>query len=195
MMKRKWLWGGVLLGFLVACGWPSGAVAQQTSKTPSLGAYARKQRAKRAENHPKPVKVFTNDNIPHSGPLSNVSPAMAQAATSAPSQGKPSAQEPAAGTHNEKYYHDQMKELQAEKAIHERELAVLQQKLGQGRMNYYNDPNKTLQQESTPKFNSDVDKLRKEIENKKKEIAKDQQAIDDLQQQCFREGCPPGWLR
>jgi superfamily II RNA helicase len=193
-MKRKWLWGAILLGFLTACGWPASAAAQ-TTQTPSLGEYARKLRAQRAEEHQKPVKVFTNDNIPHTGPLSNVTVPTPQPAKSAQTQQKPGAETQAAGTHGEKYYRDKMKELKDQKALHEAELAVLQQKIGQGQMQYYSDPNKTLQQESTPAFYSDVNKLRKEIDDKKAQIAKDQQAIDDLVQQCNREGCLPGWLR
>lgn len=172
--------------------------AAQTSRTPSLGEYARKQRAKRSGEHEKSVKVYTNDNIPHTGPLSSAKVAMPKETKSAkPGEETPSAVTGAAqsGAHNEKYYRDKLKDLEDQKQLHERELAVLEQKSGVTQTQYFSDPNKTLQQESTPAFYSDVNKLRDEIEAKKKQIAQDQQAIDDLHQQCMREGCPPGWLR
>jgi predicted negative regulator of RcsB-dependent stress response len=195
MMKRKWLWGGVLLGFLMAGGWPAWSAAQ-TSKTPSLGEYARKLKAQRAEEHLKPVKVYTNDNIPRSGALSTATAATPQPAKPAETEKAPSAETPAsASTHDEKYYRNKLKELQDQKELHERELAVLQQKVGVNQTQYFSDPNKTLQQESTPAFYSDVSKLREDIAAKKQQIDEDQQAIDKLHQQCMREGCSPGWLR
>jgi cell division protein FtsL len=43
--------------------------------------------------------------------------------------------------------------------------------------------------------NSDVNKLRDDIDKKKQQIADDDKAISDLEHQCQEEGCPPGWLR
>ena len=85
-----------------------------------------------------------------------------------------------------------MGELRSRLETHQRQLAVLTQKQAQGQMQYYGDPNKTLQQEFS---RSDINKRNDEITQKQQEIAADEQAIQDLQDQLRREGHPPGWLR
>jgi hypothetical protein len=97
--------------------------------------------------------------------------------------------------HDEKYYRESMSKLQARLETHRRQLGVLEQKLSQGSMVYNPDPQKTLEQESTPAFYSDLNKLRDEIATKKQESADDERAIDDLRDQLRREGGPSGWLR
>ncbi len=189
-MRRKWLWSGILLAFLTG---GAGLAWAAQSKTPSLGALARKLRAQQAQGQQKPVKVYTNDNIPKTGDLSTTTMGTSQASQQAENGNKET--ESTAGTHNEEYYRTKLKELQDQKEMHQRELAVLEQKIGVNQTQYFPDPTKTLQQESTPAFFSDQATLRKELEAKKKQIAEDQTAIDDLHAQCNREGCPPGWLR
>ena len=78
------------------------------------------------------------------------------------------------------------------KQLHERELAVLQQKLSQNQVQFYPDPNKSLLQEYT---RSDINKLQQDIDKKKWEIAGDDKALADLEDQLRREGGEPGWLR
>lgn len=97
--------------------------------------------------------------------------------------------------HDEKYYRDEMGNLQARLDTHRRQLSVLEQKLAQGDMQYYPDPQKTLEQTSTPSFRSDVNKLQDDIAKKKQDIADDERAIEDLRDQLRREGSPAGWLR
>ena len=79
--------------------------------------------------------------------------------------------------------------------LHQRQLAVLQQQLGLARVQYYPNPQKTLEQGSTPAFQTDVDKLRAKIGEKEKAIANDQEAMDDLQQELRQAGGDPGWIR
>ena len=88
-----------------------------------------------------------------------------------------------------------MSKLQDRLEIDQRELSVLEQKLGQNQMQYYPDPNKGLLQESGPTAMSDIHKLQDQIDKKKAEIAADQEAIDDLREQLRREGGDAGWLR
>jgi hypothetical protein len=173
---------------------------QDASKTPSLGDLAKKLRAERGEQAPKPAKVYTNDNIPRTGALSEVG-AAGEAAGAAKSQGNTAAageakngsqEKSASGAHDEKYYREKMQELQSQKEMHQRELDVLNQKLSLNQTQYYSDPNKTLNQEYS---RSDITKKQDEIEKKKQQIANDQKAIEDLEAQCQREGCPAGWLR
>jgi len=97
--------------------------------------------------------------------------------------------------HDENYYRGQMSKLRDRLDVDQRQLDVLQQKLGQNQMQYYPDPNKGLLQESGPTAMSDIHKLQDQIDKKKADVAADQKAIDDLQDQLRHEGGDPGWLR
>lgn len=85
-----------------------------------------------------------------------------------------------------------MSSLKAKLETHQRELGVLQQKLGQNKMQYYNDPNKSLQQQYS---RQDIDKLKSEIDAKQLDVDADNKAIDDLHDKLRHEGGDPGWLR
>lgn len=183
----------ILSVFFLAVSITSAGVAQaapQAAATASLGDIARKFRAERAQEVRKPTKVFTNDNLPAGPPGQGVSVSSAMA-PSPPAPTTPSAST-SSGGHDQKYYREKMNELRHRLELHERELNVLQQKLSQNQMQYYQDPNKTLQQEYT---RSDVTKLTGDLNKKKEEIAADQKAMEDLQDQLRREGGNPGWLR
>ena len=162
----------------------------------SLGDLARQLKSRRASER-KPTKVYTNDNLPTGPATSGVSVAAQMSlATEEPRAEEAESAEgstgESSGAHNEKYYRKTMSELRSRLEIHKRELAVLEQRLAQSTMQFYPDPNKTLQQEYS---RSDITKLQQDLEKKKQEIAADEQAIGDLQEQLRREGAPPGWLR
>jgi len=151
----------------------------------------------RAKSGKKPLKEFTNDNLPprpSGGAGLTVAASMsptsetgeeAQAGTSTTTEGSP-------GVHDEKYYRNAMRELRTRQEMHQRQLAVLEQKLSQNQMQFYADPQKTLEQEFS---RADVNKFTRQIEEKKQEIAADETAIEDLRDQLRREGGPSGWLR
>ena len=191
------------------------APAQNSTNSVPLGDLARQLKAQRAKSGEKP-KVFTNDDLATlspSGERSAASPAKSSSKTAKEAKsgekpatktsgneaGKESAKAPQAETgeqtHGEAYYHEHMSKLQDRLQIDQRELSVLEQKLGQNQMQYYPDPNKGLLQESGPTALSDIHKLQDQIEKKRAEIAADQEAIDDLREQLRREGGDAGWLR
>jgi len=123
---------------------------------PSLAELARKQRAERAkESNPRPT-TFTNDNLPrNSGGLSVVGPPPGEENTRASTgEGNSSA----AGLRR------RVADLQQQLDTHQRELNVLQQKLGQSRLQYYPNPNDTLHQEYS---REDIDRLTLAINQKK----------------------------
>jgi hypothetical protein len=152
---------------------------QPSTQEPSLGEKARQLKAQQAQPS-KPVRVFTNDDIPAgSGGVSVIGLG-------------PSSATPEAAEHNEHYYRKTMSELQAKLELDQRQLAVLQQELSINQMQYYPDPLKTLHQEYS---RSDINKLREEIEAKQQEIKSDEDAKSDLRTQLQREGGDPGWLR
>jgi hypothetical protein len=153
---------------------------QPSTDEPSLGEKARQLKAQQAQQS-KPVRVFTNDDIPAgSGGITVIG-----GASAAPPEGS-------AKEHGEHYYRKTMSELQAKLELDQRQLAVLQQELNINQLQYYPDPNKTLHQEYS---RSDINKLREEIEAKQQEIKSDEDAISDLRTQLQREGGDPGWLR
>lgn len=178
----------VSLALALVCVGSIAARADDNSSTasPSLGQLARQVKAQKAKDT-KPAKVFTNDNLEASAPLSTSTekaaevPAPPAATSSAP---------PA--PHHEEYFRAQMSKLKGQLETNQRELDVLQQKLGQNQMQYYDDPNKSLQQQYS---REDVNKLTDEINAKKEEVANDNKAIDDLRDQLRHEGGDPAWLR
>jgi hypothetical protein len=179
-----------------------------------LGDLARQLKAQRAKSGEKP-KVFTNDNLATLSPSPEHSAASPANAPTTPKEakaeeklaketsGNEAEKESAKATpvetgeekHGEDYYRGRMSKLQDRLEIHQRELDVLQQKLGQNQMMYYPDPNKGLLQQSGPTAMSDIYKLQDQIAKKKAEIAADQEAIEDLREQLRREGGDAGWLR
>jgi hypothetical protein len=179
-----------ILGLVLLCLAAVIGYSQQKSDTTdtSLGDIARGLKAQKAKQ-PKPVKVFTNDNIAgreEDAGIGATSPA--KSSTEAPPE---ISKAPAQG-HNEEYYRSRLSELQANLNTHKRELDVLQQKLGQNQVQYYSDPTKTLLQEYS---RGDINKLTADIDAKKQQIADDEKAIDDLHDQLRHEGGDPGWLR
>jgi hypothetical protein len=85
-----------------------------------------------------------------------------------------------------------MSELQANLDLHKRELSVLQQKLNLNQMQYYNDPQKALEQQYS---RDDINKRTAAVDAKKQQIADDEKAIEDLRDQLRRESGDPSWLR
>jgi predicted RNase H-like nuclease (RuvC/YqgF family) len=190
------------LALVLALGAATAPAQNSTSSVP-LGDLARQLKAQRAKSGEK-SKVFTNDSLATLSPSSPTTkegkpeekPAKGTAGSEAE---KESAKATPAKTgeeeHGEQYYRDRMSKLQDRLEIHQRELDVLQQKLGQSQMMYYPDPYKALLQESGPTAMSDIHKLQDQIAKKKAEIDEDQKAIEDLREQLRREGGDAGWLR
>ncbi len=162
---------------------------QKPDNDTSLGDIARQIKAQKAKE-PKPAKVFTNDNI--SAPADNASGVDVSSKEKGPANSTPEESGEHTKTHDAEYFRSQMSKLQDRLATDKRELDVLQQKLGQNQMQYYNDPNQSLLQQYS---RDDVDKLTADIDAKKQKVADDEKAIEDLHEQLRREGGDPGWLR
>lgn len=167
------------------------ASQDQTIAPPSLGDLARRVRAERSKET-KPVKVFTNADLPTAGGISVVgSPATRVVGQPGMEPLAEPGAEQAESEHGEAYYVRTMGKLEARLTMHQRELAVLQQKLNLAGPQFYTDPNKELMQQYS---RSDINKLSAEVDAKQQQIADDEQAIAGLRQQLQREGGDPGWL-
>ena len=88
-----------------------------------------------------------------------------------------------------------MGKLEERLELDQREVTILQQTLGQSQMMYYSDPVQGLLQSSGPTARSDINSRQDQIAKKQADVAADQAAIDDLQDELRREGGDPGWLR
>ncbi|TAM84765.1 MAG: hypothetical protein EPN47_01225 [Acidobacteria bacterium] len=170
------------------------ARAQESATVPSLGEIARQLKAERAKEKQKPVILYTNDNLPHveSLGIATVEPEE-RMKENAQATGKnvPTADE----ERDEKYFRSKVEKIRSQMELHRRQLEVLKQQLGLARVQYYPDPQKTLEQESTPAFQTEVGKLRDKIADTEKAIADDHKALDDLQQELRRSGGDAGWIR
>ena len=189
---------------VVMVSWGAGlALAQESPSSDALADLARQAKAQRAKSHEKP-KVYTNEDLQALPPLPMVTTDAKpgnQAAqetsgnkTEHPSP-KPGPAEAGSEKHGEVYFRDRMGQLEERLELDERELTVLNQKLGQSQMNYYSDPVQGLLQSSGPTAMSDVHSLQDRIAAKQAAIDKDQKAIDDLHEELRRDGGDPGWLR
>lgn len=169
---------------------------QESGGAPSLGEVARQLKAEREKEKREPAPLYTNDNLPFESSIGIIQtrPSAGPKEKGQPADTKTPA-ESSSGEHGEKYFRSRAEKLRAQLELHQRQLAVLQQQLGLAKMQYYPDPQKTLEQESTPAFQSDLDKLRSKISDTEKAVADDQKAMDDLQEELRRAGGDPAWIR
>ena len=164
----------------------------------SAAEAARKAREQK-KNQPKAAKVFTNDDLVAArGGVSVVG--------SAPAPDKPAAEQPVPGEKktpaaedkeekpkkDEAYWRRRFAEARGKLRTAEKELDVVQRELNLQQQQYYSDPNKALRQQYD---RSDINNLRKAIEDKRAEVEKLRQALAELEDELRREGGDPGWAR
>jgi hypothetical protein len=188
---RHFATSSIITGLLVVVAAP--ARSQQPQKVPSLGDLARQMKAERDKRKQKPVAVFTNDNLPSEESIGNED-GKAKGKKNTP-ESTSSQASPASEQRGERYFRSKADEIRSRLEFHRRQLNVLQQQLGLARVQYYPDPQKTLEQESTPSFQSDLVKLRGKIAATQKAIDDDQKTMENLREELRREGGDPGWIR
>jgi hypothetical protein len=166
----------------------------------SLGAIARKERAKRA-HQPKAAKVYTNDNIPHVTTVEPAAPAQTPAATS-PS-GAPAAA-PAANSENrtEAEKGESKEGTQAEwqakfkaarssvaQAEERAQLDENEANLLQMRVTRELDPNTKSQ------LRSQLDAKQAAVQESQAALAKAKDALDQLEEEFKASGAPEDWSK
>ena len=165
----------------------------------SVAEAARKTREQK-KNQPKAAKVFTNDDL--AAVCSGVSvigtpPAPAAEAEKpaeeqkkAPeAEGKEKEEQP---EKDEAYWRKRFAEARGNLRTAEKELDILQRELNLSQQQYYSDPNKALREQYN---HTDINNLRKALEDKRAEVEKLRQALSDLEDELRREGGNPGWAR
>ncbi len=172
------------------------AAQQQPKPEDSLAAAARRAREQK-KDAAKPARVFDNDTIPTHGGISTVgeaaplepgnTPGAKEARTGvAPSGGSKSA------GNDEKTWSKKFAELRHKLEIDQQDLEIMQRELGVLDVQNYSDPMKGLQEGLT---RSDINAKTAKIEEKKKQIAADQQAIADAEEDLRKSGGDLGWAR
>lgn len=155
---------------------------------PSLGELARETQARHAKQTPSDVPLYTNDNLPTGDGISVLGPAAAEGKTQ---YGALSAKASLANEQRMAYLRGKLADLQQRLQLHEREVDVLNQQLGQSRMQWSPNPNEALRQEYS---RQNVNNLAGKIDQKKQQIASDQKQIQSLQDELQRDQSRFGWL-
>jgi len=202
---RRALWMAAVAASLVlpAASWsqeqeqkPAAPVAQTApEKDDSPAAAARRAREQKKETT-KPTKVFDNDNIPTRGGVSAVGTAPAEtgpvAGTALEEKAGPESAAAKTGKGDEKSWRKKFADLRQRLETDKQELDVLQRELSVLDLQYYNDPNKAMQQGYT---RSDINEKTAKIDAMQKKIQADEQAISDAEDELRRSGGDPGWAR
>jgi DNA repair exonuclease SbcCD ATPase subunit len=181
---RRLLWIAAAAALLLG---PLEARAQQPDQ--SLAAAARKAREQK-KDAPKAVKVFNNDNLPASGPVSVVgappaetTPAVNAAAATA---------EGAAPATGEQYWRGRFADVRKKIQQTQSELAIMQRELGRLQVLYYPDPQKAMNQQYSL---ADIKAKQDKIDAKQKELNQLNQQLSDLEDDLRKSGGDPGWAR
>lgn len=167
------------------------AAPQQQAPPAEVARKAREQK----KNQPKAAKVFTNDDLAvvH-GAVSVVGGAPAPAAEEpAAGESKPAAEgKEGTSKKDEAYWRKRFVDARGKLRVAEKELDILQRELNLQTQQYYSDPNKALRQQHD---RSDINNLRKAVDDKKAEVQKLRQNLSDLEDELRRDGGDPGWAR
>jgi hypothetical protein len=174
---------------------PPAQIGTQSSAD-SLGAAARKAREAKKDQAQSTAQVFDNDSIPKQGGVSSVGAEDASSTPAADASGAGASPAPAAGAtpgaNDEKGWRETFAKLHHKLDQDQAALDIMQRELGVLDVQYYNDPNKALQQNLT---RSDINLKTAKIDAGKQQVEADKQAISDAEDQLRRAGGDIGWSR
>jgi chromosome segregation ATPase len=204
MRMREWMKAAAIVAGLCLVGMPS--YAQQQSSSQQTGdpvADAARKAREEKKNAQKPKKVFTDDDVKHSGTAGPEKPAEtsgaegAAATTTAGTQKTESATKKEDATakedpNSEKAWRKRFSEQHAKIARAEKELDVLQRELEKTQVQYYADPQKAMNEQNN---RAEVNEKRTKIADKKKELDQLRQELDDMETQLRKSGGDPGWAQ
>ncbi len=201
MRRIVWLAAAAAILVIPASGWSQqtdqqpGQQQNQTQAAPSsapqedsLAEAARKAREQKKQAAATP-KVFTNDDLPAQG-VSTVGEAAP--APSSETGAKPATAAKGTAGNDEKTWRDKFAGLRHKLEQDQANLDVMQRELGVLNVQYYGDPVKAMQQGFT---RDDINKKTADIDKMTAQIAADQQAISDAEDDLHKAGGDPGWAR
>ena len=214
MRMREWMKAAVIVAGLCLAGVPS--YAQQQSSSQQTGdpvADAARKAREEKKNAQKPKKVFTDDDVKHSGTAGQEKSAEAGsgAAAGATNEGqgatggtaatdgqkaegaaKKDDSNPQEDPNSEKAWRKRFRDQHARIARAEKELDVLQRELEKTQVQYYPDPQKAMTEQNN---RAEVNEKRAKIADKKKELDQLKQELDDMESDLRKSGGDPGWAQ
>ncbi len=162
------------------------------------------RRAREQSKSRQPGKVFTNEDIsqlkgavsvvgapPEPSPAPGTEAAPAAGAATAGAADKTAAA-PKAEAKDEAYWRSKFADARRKLADDQKELDVLQREYNLKQQQFYMDPNVALREQYG---RADLNKTLDQINAKKADVEKDQQAISALEDQLRQAGGDPGWAR
>ena len=180
----------------------SAALAQQDqSNTGDPVADAARKAREEKKTAPKPKKVFTDDDVAPKAaantPVTSDGAATSDKSGDGAAQGKAQGSKADVSEKNEdpnseaawrKRFAAQRKKI----ADAEEALSVLQREAEKADLQYYNDPQKAMQEQYT---RADINEKNEKIAARKKEIADLKQQLSDMEDQLRASGGDSGWAR
>jgi chromosome segregation ATPase len=203
MPMKDWIKVAVIVVGLCLAGIPSYAQQQGSSQQTGdpVADAARKAREDKKDAQ-KPKKVFTDDDVKHSGgaqekPAATNEAGATGAATTAGAQKaegttKKDEAAPEEDPNSERAWRKRFAEQHAKIARAEKELDILQRELEKTQVQYYTDPQKALNEQTN---RTEVNDKRAKIADKKKELDQLRQELDDMEAQLRKSGGDPGWAQ
>jgi len=178
----------MFLGLTAGLAWAQQDNSQQPSDPVAEAARKAREQQKAA---PKPKKVITNDDLP--APADNsakpAGPAAGGQAEVSTTQGQEEAEN---NPKSEAYWRKRFQKQRDKISSAEQELDVLQRELNKDQVQYYNDPQKAMQQQYS---RSDINEKTAKIDAKKKEVEALKQQLSDMEDELRKAGGDPGWAR
>jgi hypothetical protein len=177
---------------------PATQIATGAPGGDSLAAAARKAREQKKDQSQAAARVFDNDTIPKQGGVSAVGVSADEASTDANGAPASGAHDGAAaaggppGSNDEKGWRELFAKLQKRLQQDQDKVDVDQRELGVLDVQYYNDPNKAMEQNLT---RSDINEKTAKIDAAKQQVEADKQAIADAEEQLRKSGGDIGWAR
>jgi hypothetical protein len=178
--------------------------APAPQQAPSVAEAARKAR-EQSRARPQPAKVFTNDDVANlTGVVNVVGPPPAEPAaapdlappTPTATEGTPApATAPGAPqpeVRDEAYWRTQFAAARKTLADDTKELDILQREYNLKQQQFYLDPNVALREQNN---RADLNRNLEQINTKKLDVERDQQAINALEDQLRQAGGNPAWSR
>jgi chromosome segregation ATPase len=172
--------------------------SQSGSGDPVADAARKAREAKK--NAPKPKKVFTDDDV--ASKLSETAPASAASsaadsgsatpAVALAKQAKADAEQQKEDPNSEAAWRKRFAAQRRKIANAEAEIDVLQREASKADLQYYNDPQKAMNEQLT---RDEINKKNDKIAAKKKEIEDLKQQLSDMEDQLRAAGGDPGWAR
>jgi predicted RNase H-like nuclease (RuvC/YqgF family) len=188
MRMKFWFKTLLMVPALCVAGLPAMAQQQSSSQQQSgdpVADAARKAREDK-KNAAKPKKVFTDDDV------KSAAPETPTAGTATASEQKPNDTGKKEDPNGEAAWRKKFKEQRDRIAKAELELDVLERESGKAQTEYYNDPQKALEEQNSRK---EINDKKAKIEAKKAELDQLKQGLDDLETELRKAGGDPGWAR